>query len=435
MSNDNTAIVRQQPQPAQVQIAQLKPQDRAVLDALKEAAPELHQRALRIALSRPAKSLISAPRAIAAAQYEMETGQREGMDFYVDEKMGILPGYKGVQNAKATEIQFYVQYRSLTDDELKTHNVQPGDTAAICEVYSPQMRDIATACGMAYRPILGVGVIHADEKVKTEDWVGEWPNAKKEKLSVPLPIDPPVGKTWRWKAEKRAYVDGLNHLPNTPTLPRDVLIDAGLLPEEMPPANASLSRDQAEAWVAEARRVKADAEADAAMTPEQKAARSRQYLEEVERHRREIETFGDVIEGEVVDEIPTGDEEPAQVPTPAHERIKGRLIRDVDLMRKMDPRPDADKRIKQAFTSLRKLLPNDSDRHMLREFLFGTADHEVVDYAVAEMLHNWIKLAPVKEDGVVIDWVPSQQSIAESKIVLAAIKPSLLDTAEQIAQS
>ena len=88
----------------------------------------------------------------------------------------------------------------------------PGDTARIVELYQPDLMARMRTMGVQYQPIAGVGIVRKSEKYKTEDWVGEYPNKRKVKLDPPLPIDPPTGRSWAWKAEQRALKDAMRHM-------------------------------------------------------------------------------------------------------------------------------------------------------------------------------------------------------------------------------
>lgn len=250
----NRALARPAQQQQAGTLAQIKPADQLVLTTMRESAPDLVRRATEIMLSRPANKPISAPRALAAAMREAATGQVEGRDFYVDEKMGIVDSYRGVQNETAAA--FYHQFRPLTTDEASEHELQAGDNAIVCEVYSARLRDIAQAVGAPYRPVLGVGIVRKHEKFQSSAW------DQGQGRSVRLPedkwggaIDPPVGRSWRWKAEQRAYKDALRHLPNVPASVKEILaqaddegidMPAGIVGYEQAQAAVAIRRDDAQ---------------------------------------------------------------------------------------------------------------------------------------------------------------------------------------------
>ena len=71
------------------------------------------------------KPKISADMALAAAMYQAGTGQLLGRDFYVNEKIGRMEGYRGVSrdamDRGVGEVQ--IKYRSLTTQEAEDHEI------------------------------------------------------------------------------------------------------------------------------------------------------------------------------------------------------------------------------------------------------------------------------------------------------------------------
>ena len=80
---------------------------------------------------------ISADMALAAAMYQAGTGHLLGRDFYLADKVGRIEGYRGVaRDANERGVgEVQIKYRPLTAQEAEWHEVQPGDTAVVCEVY------------------------------------------------------------------------------------------------------------------------------------------------------------------------------------------------------------------------------------------------------------------------------------------------------------
>lgn len=158
---------------------------------------ELATRALAIFLSRPADRPISPARAISAALNERETGHREGRDFYIDEDMGIVPGYRGLMrdSAESGAGAHMETYRPMTALEEEEHEIRPGDTTCICELTQIAVYRQAREAGLAYAPVLGVGIVRAREKVTREN----------------KPIYLKGGYTWTRKARNRAFKDALRH--------------------------------------------------------------------------------------------------------------------------------------------------------------------------------------------------------------------------------
>lgn len=275
-------------------IAQVKPQDQAALDMVRQADPELHKRVIEIMLSQPANKPLSAPRALAAAMYERENpGRKLGRDFYADEKMGIVPSYRGEQKDAQDNSDFYTQFRSLTVIESEEHEVQIGDVAIVCEGYQFALMRHLRQAGIRYQPTVGVGIVRKHERYSETT---AWDDSRKKYVKVPEErwgpaIDPPVGKSWRWKAEQRAYKDCLRHMPGV-KLPAEVLEDLDADGYEMPPETAHLSHDQAQAW-AETRRDDAAAQTERdTMTPEERHSQAQANIERM-RGPADFKGFGD----------------------------------------------------------------------------------------------------------------------------------------------
>lgn len=197
---------------------------------------------------------ITGDMAIAAAMYQAGTGQLLGRDFYVNDKIGRMEGYRGVaRDANERGVgEVQIKYRSLTAEEAEDHEIQPGDTAVVCEVYQLRAWNLAQRMGQRYEPISGVGVIRKVEKYDkktTQKWndnerryvqqpESQWRNATLE-----------GGMTWRKKAQNRAYKDALRHTPGMPASPEEVIADVAASLDELPPEAARLTMEQAQAWV------------------------------------------------------------------------------------------------------------------------------------------------------------------------------------------
>lgn len=167
---------------------------------LAHVEPELARRALAIIAGRPVDNYnppLQPARAIAAALYEQQTGQVAGRDFFVDNRMGIVPGYRGrMKEADDRGISDYLDdYRPFTVEENQDHEIKPGDTAKVCELTIPVRAKACREAGIPYRPTVGYGIIRAAEKL-TRD-------GKPQQLSG--------GYTWDRKARNRALKDALSH--------------------------------------------------------------------------------------------------------------------------------------------------------------------------------------------------------------------------------
>ena len=162
--------------------------------------PAIAQRAMAIIASRPVDQWTPAlhpARAIAAALYEQNTGQVCGRDFYADNRMGIVPGYRGRQKEAADRnIMDYIEdYRMMRPDELEEHEIGVGDTARICELAIPARAKACREAGIVYKPTIGIGIVRAHEKVNKE--------------GKPIRLD--GGYDWVRKARNRALKDALSH--------------------------------------------------------------------------------------------------------------------------------------------------------------------------------------------------------------------------------
>jgi len=157
----------------------------------------LAMRALAIMAARPEKQSLSPDRAIAAALHEQKTGQVCGREFYIDQFMGIVPGYRGVarETKEAGAGRWDKTYRQMTPEEREEHECQPGDYAYICELTLYENAKDAKAIGIPYHPTLGYGIVKKAEK----------------KNSDGKDIQLKGGFNWVRKAQNRAYKDALRH--------------------------------------------------------------------------------------------------------------------------------------------------------------------------------------------------------------------------------
>lgn len=200
------------------------------------------------------KPKISADMALAAAMYQAGTGQLLGRDFYVNEKIGRMEGYRGVSrdamDRGVGDVQ--IKYRPLTTQEAEDHEIMAGDTAVVCEVYQLRAWNLAQRMGQPYEPISGVGVVRKVEKYDkrtTERWDDD------TRRKVPLPesgwrfLTLEGGMTWRKKAQNRAYKEALRHVPGAHASAAEVLEEATIRGmDEQPPDAARLTMEQAIAW-------------------------------------------------------------------------------------------------------------------------------------------------------------------------------------------
>lgn len=223
---------------------------------------------------------ISTDMAIAAALYQAGTGQLVGRDFYVNDKVGRMEGYRGAArdaaNRGAGELQ--IDYRPLRPDENEENEVKPGDTAYICEVYQLRAWRMAQKMGQPYKPIIGIGIVRETEKyTDTDKWAqnnkGKWYKAGLKPREEWKPIQLEGGMTWAKKAKNRAYKDALRHVPGAPISAAEILEEGALDGVPLPPEGARLTVEQAEKWVEQEGRTEAVVAEYRALTPEEQSAR------------------------------------------------------------------------------------------------------------------------------------------------------------------
>lgn len=191
--------------------------------ALPTQIPEdIKQMAALIKAMLPNGNKLTDQEAIAGAMY----GKAKGLDvfkqeFYIIPGKGIYPGYRGEMKENQNR-DYYTQTRPLRQDEAEEHEIMPGDSARIVEVYEPTKMATLRVLGMTYQPIIGVGIVRKAEKYKT----GEWKNGSYVRFNEPQPTDPPTGRSWAWKAEQRALKDAMRHMQGGPDILDETVEDA-----------------------------------------------------------------------------------------------------------------------------------------------------------------------------------------------------------------
>lgn len=215
---------------------------------------------------------ITGDMAIAAAMYQAGTGQLLGRDFYVNEKVGRMEGYRGVaRDANERGVgEVQIKYRPLAAEEAEDHEIQAGDTAVACEVYQLRAWNMAQRMGQRYEPIVGIGIIRKVEKYDKKS-TQRWDDNQRRYVQLPesnwRQATLEGGMTWRKKAQNRAYKDALRHTPGMPASPEEVIADAAANLDELPPETARLTMEQAQAWV-EQHGISGDGEPDGIMEGE-----------------------------------------------------------------------------------------------------------------------------------------------------------------------
>jgi hypothetical protein len=217
---NDTAIVRQQD--AQI----VTPQDAEEMREIRKKAD-----VIRAALGKNAGDL-SDTEAMAAAAFGKSSGQSifEG-DYYAVAGMGVVPGYRGEQKkANDADGNYVLQHRTPTTQEIEENEIKTGDILVVTEIYQPHKMQQAVKMGLHYQPIVGIGIVR-----KADKWISyEWKTAqsgKRYKAALPedkwtTPVDPPVGRSWHWKATKRADKDALRQIAGVSATAREALAKA-----------------------------------------------------------------------------------------------------------------------------------------------------------------------------------------------------------------
>jgi hypothetical protein len=230
--NNSAALVVAPPEVTAIERAGA-PQE---LVRLAQINPDLAQEAMAIIMSRPVDQYnppLQPARAVAAALHQRATGQVCGRDFFVDNRMGLVPGYRGrIREASDRGIDDYIdEYRPFTAQENEEHEIQRGDTAKVCELHIPSRAKLCRDMGIMYKPVIGFGIVRAREKK----------NGRGE------PIELTGGYTWDRKARNRALKDALSHAGYAKTA-REVIADAqarGVVIDHDEEFLGKLDRDQA----------------------------------------------------------------------------------------------------------------------------------------------------------------------------------------------
>jgi hypothetical protein len=219
--------------------------------------PMLADYAAKLKALLPNGSKLSMNEALAGAQYAKATGLDPYRgEFYIVPGIGVTPGYKGVyvrQGQQGRE-PLYTYRRELTPAEREWNDIEPGDKAVICEATDPAEAAQARKEGREPRVWQGIGIVRAHEQFASTIFE----NGKKRILPRDKwgeRLDPPVGRSWGWKAENRAMKDCANHMGIPAELDAETILNqaaaAGIKIETLPD-EARLSAERAQAAVAQA---------------------------------------------------------------------------------------------------------------------------------------------------------------------------------------
>lgn len=228
------------------------------LARMQQVDPDIASRAFAIILARPVDQYnppLQPARALAAALFERQTGQVCGRDFYVDNRMGLVTGYRGRMKEAADRgiAEYLDDYRPFTAEENEEHGIKAGDSARVCELTIISRAKACRDAGIKYRPTVGYGIVKANEKVNSK-------TGQAIQLSG--------GYTWERKARNRALKDALSHAGFAATA-AEILEDANV----PPPEGAHLDQRQAQAW-AQAEKQAAEVVGEyRSLTPEEQSAR------------------------------------------------------------------------------------------------------------------------------------------------------------------
>jgi hypothetical protein len=338
---------------------------------------------------------ITGDMAIAAALYQAGTGQMLGRDFYVNEKVGRMEGYRGVaRDANERGVgEVQIKYRPLAAEEAEDHEIQAGDTAVACEVYQLRAWNMAQRMGQRYEPIVGIGIIRKVEKYDKKS-TQRWDDNQRRYVQLPesnwRQATLEGGMTWRKKAQNRAYKDALRHTPGMPASPEEVIADAAANLDELPPEAARLTMEQAQAWV-EQHGISGDGEPDGIMEGE--------YVEPPK------PTSGNSDKGVTIDGSPT---EPAykRLPRPWPANVAVEAIRDMAAVTKNEL---PDNGAWKALIGHLDSAPFDTaKRHALMREVFGVDSSKALNGHQRYALNAWAK--PGQVDG---KWQLDGRAIAE----------------------
>lgn len=372
---------------------------------------------------------ISSDLAIVAALYALGTGQIVGQDYYLDARLGKIPGYQGVQKeADQRGVGNYTEvYRNFSDAEIAEHGILPGDVAKVCEITQLDVLAQCRQMGVPYHPVVGFGIVRKKEMFKTFKWEERTrQNGTKYNWKVELPEDQwvPLEKEGGYDfvriARNRAHKDGLRHTNRAHASVADVLVDAARegvevdIPETLHP-----TVEQAELFVAASKLI---AEVE----------RERQKTTAEERAAKRAGVFGAPkgFEGFGDEEEETGKHtDPRQVPVDepvlvskltrpyAPELLKEWVGQAADAEAEADPGTlkDADKKAKnKAWAAVKLLLPQaaDADKLLVLEYLCGGPCKTV---AWCNAIVGWCDPEQQVETG---EWIPDMRSVKEAEAVL-----------------
>jgi len=417
-----------------------------VIEALQRINPDLASRVLAILASQGQERPLSLDRAVSAAAWELKTGHVIGRDAYVDQKMGVLDGYRGIQMDAARAGGHYDEkYRALSAEEAAECDppLRPGDVAVACEVTvlaayreTLQVQELEQRLhgqiSTVYHPLLGIGIVRKEEKYDCE----VWDDSQRRYVLLPeekwRPKKLSGGWSWSAKARIRAKRAALKQVAGAQVDAREILAEAAAERLALPPATAQLSAAQAEAWVAQQRQLGAVSAAPAADgDPAAVLKRNGDAM----RGPANFQGFGDDDEDESMERVTAAwserrmaaeDDGDERAPSP----LDGWLSEDkrggaprvdprqeiIERLRKLaanQPAPQTEQAVKKARANVSNLVGN--DRHKgkaLLKLLFERDSSNDLTVGECEALSQWIASRPNGQNG---EWLPSMKAIEEYK--------------------
>lgn len=391
-----------------------------VIEALQRINPDLASRVLAILASQGQERPLSLDRAVSAAAWELKTGHVIGRDAYVDQKMGVLDGYRGIQMDAARAGGHYDEkYRALSAEEAAECDppLRPGDVAVACEVTvlaayreTLQVQELEQRLhgqiSTVYHPLLGIGIVRKEEKYDCE----VWDDSQRRYVLLPeekwRPKKLSGGWSWSAKARIRAKRAALKQVAGAQVDAREILAEAAAEGLALPPATAQLSAAQAEAWVAQQRQLGAVSAAPAA--DGDPAAVLKRHGDAM-RGPANFQGFGDDDEDDGDDGWLNEDESGGAPRVDPRQEIIERLRK----LAANQPAPQTEQAVKKARANVSNLVGN--DRHKgkaLLKLLFERDSSNDLTVGECEALSQWIASRPNGQNG---EWLPSMKAIEEYK--------------------
>jgi hypothetical protein len=334
--------------------------------------------------------------AIAAAYHFQTTGEVVGRHSYIVWKGRgklasgtVIEGYRAVsRNLDMSRYQW--RHRALTDEERKLHAVGPKDKSMACELDVLEARRKCIEMKIPYQPIVGITVVRESDNLQV-----------------------PANRTAAWVMMKQSRVDALRQVGEN-TAADEVLDEAEENGVEVERPEGRLSVEQAEQLVAAAQLMAQRKAEFETTTPEQHVARLAENVA--------------VMRGPVAD-LPEGEPppDPDETPLSQAQEIRASLARQA---KGYGAGQASNPALRWANGSMAALIRDDDKRRAVRKWLLS-GDDNFTTSGWCNAVARWIEAQKVTENGVTT-WVPSAQSLADLKIIEAALdlaQPELIEGA------